>query len=106
LEGVNILKKKLFTLLAGSILSAVMLSGCNNDNKNDIQNPPVPDVNNPVDINYDKDNIDLDNNNNHYPTTEDKNTDTDKDPIKDSNTKQEDIIEDDIDMKDADNKDE
>jgi len=123
-------------LLAGSILSAVVLTGCNN---NDDQNPPAPAVDNNLNdhdnlnnnrlndnknrlndnknrlndnindnINnklYDNNN-DLNNNNNHYSPAEDKNTDTDKDLIKDRNTKQEDIIEDDIDMNDKDNKDE
>ena len=45
-------------------------------------------------------------NNNYYPPSKDKNTDTDKDLIKDNNTKQEDIIEDDIDVNDRDNRDE
>ena len=55
-------------------------------------------------------NNDLNNNNiinrDHYPESEDKNTPTDKDPGKDNNTPREEIIEDDIDRRDADNKDE
>jgi outer membrane murein-binding lipoprotein Lpp len=131
------LKKKIFLLLAGSIFSAVMLTGCNN---NDNQNPPAPAVKNPADNNLNNnDNLnnnnlrnDLNDNNrnnnlndnyrnsilndnnrnnnlndnNNYPPSEDKNTDTDKDPIKDSNTKQEEMIEDDIDVNDKDHKDE
>lgn len=46
------------------------------------------------------------NRNDVSPTERDKNTDTDKDMMKDPNTKNEDLMEDDIDMKDRDNQDE
>ncbi|MBU8915063.1 hypothetical protein BGM25_03265 [Bacillus sp. FJAT-29953] len=122
------MKKKLCMLLTGSVLSAMMLVGCNNA-RNDI-NPPPPRVNdNNLNDNLDRNDLNdrnnLNNRNdnlnnrlqndlndnpmdrrNHYPESEDKNTPTDKDWIKDNNTKQEDIIEDDIDRKDRDNKDE
>jgi outer membrane murein-binding lipoprotein Lpp len=45
-------------------------------------------------------------NDNNYPVKEDINTPHDKDPVKDRNTPREDIIEDDIDMRDRDKKDE
>ncbi|WP_423800076.1 hypothetical protein [Neobacillus sp. SAB-20_R2A] len=120
------MKKKLFMLLTGSVLSAMMLVGCNNA-RNDI-NPPPPRVDNDLNDNMDRNDLNNRNNlndrdrmnnrlnndlndnpmdrRNHYPESEDKNTPTDKDWIKDNNTKQEDIIEDDIDVKDRDNKDE
>jgi hypothetical protein len=60
-------------------------------------------INNRGNINNDLNN---NGNNNYLSPTKDKNTDTDKDLIKDSNTKKEDIIEDDIDRKDRDNRDE
>ena len=46
------------------------------------------------------------NRNDVSPTERDKNTATDKDMMKDPNTKNEDLMEDDIDMKDCDNQDE
>ena len=106
--------KKLFQLLIGSILSGVVLVGCNN---NDDKNAPISDNNirndiqNPADNNLRDDNNDnlIDNNNidddnvNDYKN--DTNTDTDKDPAKDLNTKPEEIIEDDIDRNDRDNRD-
>lgn len=46
------------------------------------------------------------NRNDVSPTERDKNTDTDKDMMKDPNTNKEDLMEDDIDMKDRDNQDE
>lgn len=112
------MKRKLLLLFAGSVLSGILLVGCNNDNND--QNPPPPNVNTPVDRNNNNDltpnntnnditpndQNDVINGNDHYAPSEDKNTDTDKDPIKDRNTKQEDIIEDDIDRNDRDNKDE
>lgn len=120
--------KKLALLLTGSILSASLLAGCNTNN--DINNPPRPKVNdvddnnrindyrndpmndnlndrnNNINDNIRDNNLDNDLNDNHYSPREDKNTDTDKDPVKDSNTKKEEIIEDDIDVNDRDNKDE
>lgn len=125
------MKRKLFTLLTGSLLSTMLLVGCNNDNND--QNPPAPNVNNPGDnnlnnnLNRDRDfdlndnnnnrnlnrnnrnnlnNNDMDLNGDHYSPREDINTDTDKDPAKDSNTKREEFIEDDIDRNDRDRKDE
>jgi hypothetical protein len=104
------LKKRLFLLLASSVLSSVMLVGCNNNDDDDKE--PVPTNNNgntPAEnLNYDRDNDvnDGDRMDNHYPESEDKNTDTDKDPGKDNNTPPEDIIEDDRDVNDKDKKDE
>lgn len=121
--------KKLFGLLAGSVLSLGLVAGCNNDTRNDL-NPPPPQVNdnndtldrdnnlnnrrdgindgidNNMNDRYNNDRFNNDLNDNHYSPAEDKNTNTDKDPAKDRNTKQEEIIEDDIDRNDADNKDE
>ncbi|MDN3018012.1 hypothetical protein PH210_17595 [Paenibacillus sp. BSR1-1] len=124
------MKKKISLLLSGSILSAMLLglTGCNTNTKNDM-NPPPP-TNNRIDNDLDNDGVndryennlnnrnnnlnnrnnDLNDNNvidrNHFPESEDKNTPTDKDPGKDNNTPREEIIEDDIDRHDADNKDE
>jgi hypothetical protein len=122
------LKKKLFLLLAGAVISSMVLGGCNNKaNDNDNRDNSPLRINNPMnpqdDRNFDNDfnrndinddnMIDRDNdlnnndiNNNYRAPSKDKNTDTDKDIIKDSNTKHEDIIEDDIDRNDRDNLDE
>jgi hypothetical protein len=145
------LKQKLFLLLVGTVLSAMVLGACNRDVNNNDQIAPQR-INNPVDkpndrnidnnlnrnnldrnnINEDvnnrnnldrnnmnedvnnRNNLDRNNmndhlnnpNNNYYNPSEDINTDNDKDMIKDNNTKKEDIIEDDIDTKDRDQKDE
>ncbi len=113
------MKKKIYVLFVGTILSVMALSGCNNDN--DGRKSPMR-VNTPANtpdyrnINNDLDRKDLNNdgiidrdnniNNNYRDPSKDKNTDTDKDIMKDRNTKQEDIIEDDIDVKDRDRLDE
>ncbi|MEH7545912.1 MULTISPECIES: hypothetical protein [Bacillaceae] len=114
------MKKKLFQLLIGSILSGVVLVGCNNND--DDKNAPITDnkvrnnIQNPADNNLRDDNNDnlIDNNNiddddvndnDRFRNTNDTNTDTDKDPVKDINTKQEEIIEDDLDRNDRDNRD-
>ena len=135
------MKKKLFQLLIGSVLSGVLLAGCNNndDNQkapisdNNIQNPVNNDlrrdriqnptdnnlrrnIQNPADNNLrddrndnliDNNNLDDDdvNNNDRFKGTRDTNTDTDKDPAKDRNTKGEEIIEDDLDANDRDHRD-
>jgi hypothetical protein len=75
----------------------------NRDNINDPYNNNGRNINNRGTINN---NLNNNGNNNYLPPSKDKNTDTDKDFIKDSNTKKEDIIEDDIDRKDRDNRDE
>ncbi|MEH7096863.1 hypothetical protein [Neobacillus vireti] len=113
--------KKLFQLLIGSILCGVLLVGCNNndDNRNapitdnNIQNPAKNRIQNPADNDLrddnndglgDNNNIDDDdvNDNDRYRRTNDINTDTDKDPVKDINTRQEEMIEDDLDRNDRD----
>jgi hypothetical protein len=119
------LKKKLFLLLAGAVISSMVLGGCNNkandnDNRdntplriNNPMNPPYDrNIDNDIDRNNNNDNnmMDRDNdlndnniNNNYRAPSKDKNTDTDKDIINDRNTKHEDIMEDDIDRNDRDN---
>lgn len=72
------------------------------DRVNDPYNNNGDNINNRGNINNNLNNP----NNNYLNPSQDKNTDTDKDLIKDSNTKKEDIIEDDIDRKDRDNRDE
>ncbi|MEL3970695.1 hypothetical protein AAEO50_00235 [Rossellomorea oryzaecorticis] len=95
------MSKKLVSILSGSAMAAMLLVGCN---MND-QEPPPED--NGVEENGDMD-MEEDNgmNDNTEPAEEDKNTPNDKDPAKDPNTPEEDAVEDDIDMQDADNKDE
>ncbi|WP_251552301.1 hypothetical protein [Neobacillus muris] len=114
------MKKKLLSLLTGTLLSGVILVGCNNDDtdtNNNLRNVPEPTVDTPNNnlnrndldnYRYRNNNIDdndndgiIDNNN----RTNDRNTDTDKDPAKDNNTPREEIIEDDLDARDKDNKD-
>ncbi|WP_160724133.1 hypothetical protein [Bacillus sp. USDA818B3_A] len=117
------MKKKLVQLLIGSMLSGVLLVGCNNNDdktpitdnnlRDDIRNNDLRNNNiqNPADNNLRDDNNDdlIDNNNidddnvNDYKN--DTNTDTDKDPFKDKNTKKEEMIEDDLDANDRDNRD-
>ena len=109
------MKRRLLFMFVCSLLSSMVLAGCNNDNND--QNPP-PSVNTnynndrdmaPTNTKYDvtpNDGNDVINNDDNFSPAEDKNTDTDKDPMKDSNTKNEEIIEDDIDRNDRDNKDE
>ena len=129
------MKKKLFMLIGGSVLSAFMLAGCNND----AEPPPEEDnvnIDNPVDVNDDRDNgknrinnLDRDNDrgnnriNNNYRDNHDNiidenkrnnrannkindvNRDKDFDSARDRNTNRQDIIEDRDDMRDRDNKD-
>lgn len=134
-KGDLALKKKFAQLLIGSMLSGVLLVGCNNnDDKtpitdNNIQNPGTDNnlrdnirnndlrnnnMQNPTDNDLrdndlrdndgliDNNNIDDDNVNDYKNDT---NTDTDKDPSKDKNTKREEMIEDDLDANDRDNRD-
>lgn len=109
------MKKRIFQLLLGSVLSGILLTGCNNNDDNpktpvtdnDIQNPTNNRIQNPADNKLkdddndsliDNNNLDDDdvNDNDRFRKTNDRNTDTDKDPMKDINTKQEEIIEDDL----------
>ncbi|WP_042463388.1 hypothetical protein [Neobacillus dielmonensis] len=119
------MKKKLLALLTGTLLSGIMLVGCNNgdnDTNNNLRTPPQPTVdtpnnnrinNNDLDRNNNNGHMDLDNNDNvnddglidNNNENNDMNTDTDKDPAKDHNTPREEIIEDDLDANDRDNKD-
>ncbi|MHC0036480.1 hypothetical protein [Pseudoneobacillus sp. C159] len=102
------MKQKLLSYLGGTVLSISLLSGCamNNDNDNDNQNPPPEDVRTNMNGNDVRNDVDDQLTNDHYPESEDINTPSDKDPSKDRNTPQEDIVEDDIDARDRDNKDE
>ncbi|EPD51619.1 hypothetical protein HMPREF1210_01731 [Paenisporosarcina sp. HGH0030] len=103
-------------------MSALLLVGCNMNNdkvpgnetpmENDVEND-VNDVENNVndDVNdVREDTQDLvpgtEGENHVDPTKEDQNKDNDKDMMKDANTDEEEILEDDMDRRDADNKDE
>jgi hypothetical protein len=110
------LKKKLFLLLVGSVLSAMMLTGCNGDDQN-----PAPPVNDEVDTPLDNDgNLDGDNgtnmnnrnvnnrndlNNRNTRYQNDTNRPNDLDPVRDRNTRGEEMFEDRLDMNDRDNRD-
>ncbi len=82
-------------------MSALMLVGCNNNDLPETNETPmedmseeremVPEDNNGTDVN---------------PENNDTNLDEDKDMMQDQNTPEEEIIEDDLDARDADNKDE
>ncbi|MBU0905383.1 MAG: hypothetical protein KKF57_09355 [Firmicutes bacterium] len=82
-------------------MSALMLVGCNNDDLPETNETPmedmteeremVPEDNNGTDVN---------------PENNDTNLDEDKDMMQDQNTEEEEILEDDLDTRDADNKDE
>lgn len=80
-------------------MSALMLVGCNNDLPETNETPMedmteeremVPEDNNGTDVN---------------PETNDTNREEDKDMMEDQNTPEEEIIEDDLDARDADDKD-
>lgn len=106
------------SLTVGLTASALLLGACNmNQSVPDKNETPmedvregaqemVPDVT-PPETNGDRDmNDTMDGRDDVAPSSQDKNTDTDKDMMKDPNTKEEEVIEDDIDMRDKDNKDE
>lgn len=82
-------------------MSALMLVGCNNNDLPETNETPmedmseeremVPEDNNGTDVN---------------PENNDTNLDEDKDMMQDQNTPEEEIMEDDLDARDTDNKDE
>lgn len=88
-------------------LSALLLAGCNmgDDNIPTNETPMEDDAN---DVREDVQDLEpgtMDGNQ-VEPTEEDKNLDNDKDMMKDPNTEEEEILEDDMDARDADDKDE
>ncbi|AYC28850.1 hypothetical protein [Paenisporosarcina cavernae] len=88
--------------IALSFLAALMLAGCNNDDDNDALVPPNNET--PMEDIQENRNTDgvgpkMD------EETNDVNTDHDKDMMKDENTPEEEVIEDDLDARDKDNKD-
>lgn len=89
-------------------MSALLLVGCNmRDNNKDNVVPPANET--PMeDVREDTQDVvpGTNDGNQVEPTQEDKNLDNDKDMMKDPNTKEEEILEDDMDARDADNKDE
>ncbi|MET0786642.1 MAG: hypothetical protein ABWY25_08055 [Paenisporosarcina sp.] len=89
------------TILFG--MSALLLVGCNN-NDDDV---PEADETPMEDVREDTQDVvpGTDDGNQVEPTTEDENTDEDKDMMQDPNTEEEEIIEDDMDARDADDKD-
>ncbi|MFC4354145.1 hypothetical protein ACFO0S_03550 [Chryseomicrobium palamuruense] len=106
------------SLTVGLAASALLLGACNMDQsipdnnetpmedvREDAQEM-VPDVTPPETNGNGNGNDTRDNRNDVAPSSQDKNTDTDKDMMKDPNTNEEEVIEDDIDRKDPDNKDE
>jgi hypothetical protein len=102
------LNKKLLSIIGSSVLSAMLLAGCNvNDNP-----PPEDDTN--VEDQGGNGNLDTDLDNgtddglleNDANDTNDTNLPGDGDPALDQNTNQEEQMEDEIDRDDADNKDE
>ncbi|HSO57270.1 MAG TPA: hypothetical protein VLQ66_03450 [Paenisporosarcina sp.] len=83
-------------------LSALLLAGCNmGDDKIPTDETPMDDDANEVreDMQDVVPNGDVD------PTEKDRNLDEDKDMMKDPNTEEEEILEDDMDARDADDKD-
>lgn len=100
-KGGNFLMWKKTTAVFG--MSALLLAGCNFGND-------VPPANETPMEDVREDTQDLvpgtDGNDQVNPTTEDQNLDEDKDMMKDPNTEEEEILEDDMDERDADNKDE
>lgn len=84
-------------------MSALLLVGCNMRD-DDIPTNETPMEDDANDVREDTQDVVPDGDVN--PTTEDKNVDEDKDMMKDPNTEEEEILEDDMDTRDADNKDE
>jgi len=84
-------------------MSALMLVGCNNNNDlPETNETPMEDTREDL-----QDSVPGTNDGNQVePSNEDINTDEDKDMMKDPNTEEEEILEDDLDARDADNKDE
>lgn len=97
-KGGNFFMWKKASILFG--MSALMLVGCNNDDLPETNETPmedmseeremVPEDNNGTDVN---------------PENNDTNLDEDKDMMQDQNTEEEEILEDDLDARDADDKD-
>lgn len=84
-------------------MSALLLVGCNmGDDDIPTNETPMEDDANEVR----EDTQDLVPDGNVEPTEEDKNLEEDKDMMKDPNTEEEEILEDDMDARDADDKDE
>jgi hypothetical protein len=103
-KGGNFFMWKKTTVVFG--LSALLLVGCNmGDEDNDV--PPADET--PMeDVREDTQDLvpGTNDDNQVEPTTEDQNTEEDKDMMKDPNTDEEEILEDDMDATDPDNKDE
>lgn len=85
-------------------MSALLLVGCNMRD-DDIPTNETPMEDDANDIREDTQDV-VPNGGDVNPTTEDKNLDEDKDMMKDPNTEEEEILEDDMDARDADDKDE
>jgi hypothetical protein len=88
-------------------MSALLLVGCNMRD-DDIPTNETPMEDDANDVREDIQDVEpgTTDNNQVEPTTEDKNVDEDKDMMKDPNTEEEEILEDDMDTRDADDKDE
>ncbi|MDX1806473.1 MAG: hypothetical protein R3267_05575 [Paenisporosarcina sp.] len=88
-------------------MSALLLVGCNMRD-NDIPTNETPMEDDTNDVREDIQDLEpgTTDENRVEPTEEDKNVDEDKDMMKDPNTEEEEILEDDMDVRDADDKDE
>lgn len=103
------MKQKWILLLTGTLLSVMLMAGCNT-NKNNDGNPPPPqnnmNPNNNVNPPRDNNNVNPNNNNNNnMPPGVDKNDNMFKDDEKDTDPDPEDLIEDPRDIRDKNNKD-
>ncbi|MFT8323702.1 MAG: hypothetical protein ABF649_22970 [Bacillus sp. (in: firmicutes)] len=100
------MSNKWLKVLGCSLLSAMFLTGCGN-NDND-QSPAPEDDTTIEDKNIDDNEVvpDTDLNNDNVPDTQDQNTDNDGDVTTDDNNPGEDMIEDKNDMNDKDDVDE
>ena len=87
-------------------MSALLLVGCNMRD-DDIPTNETPMEDDANDVREDIQDVEpgTTDNNQVEPTTEDKNVDEDKDMMEDPNTDEEEILEDDMDARDADDKD-
>jgi hypothetical protein len=93
---------KWLKILGCSLLSAMFLAGCGDDD----QNPAPEDDTTIEDTNVDDNGVDTDLDNDNVPDTSDQNSDNDGDAATDNNDSGEDIIEDQNDAQDADDLDE
>lgn len=97
------MKMRIAKLAGGSALAAMLLAGCGAEEEEPMEEPAVEEPAMEEDMTEEEGDNDVLIEENDE--TEDQNTDEDMDPGTDENTPEEDVIEDQGDMEDADNQD-